>query len=157
MKEKLLHLLEKNAFLTNSQLAAMMNQEESAVAAARAELERDGVVCGYHTLINWDRMHTEYLEAFIELKVVPKPDHGFEEIAQIIAGFEEVESVFLMSGGYDLFVTVAGKSFHDVAMFVAKRLSPLETVQATATHFVLKRYKKEGVSFNELETDERDG
>ena len=97
------------------------------------------------------------MEAFIELKVVPKPERGFEEIAQTIASFEEVESVFLMSGGYDLFVTVAGKSFHQVAMFVAKRLSPLESVQSTATHFVLKRYKKEGVSFAEQETDERDG
>lgn len=157
MKEQMLHLLEKNAFLTNAQLAAMLDKEEAQVAALRSELERQGILCGYHTLINWDRLQNGYLEAFIELKVVPKPERGFEEIAQTIASFEEVESVFLMSGGYDLFVTVAGKSFHQVAMFVAKRLSPLESVQSTATHFVLKRYKKEGVSFAEQESDERDG
>ena len=157
MKEQMLHILEKNAFLSDSQLAAMLDVPQEQVASLREELEQEGILCGYHALVNWDRLHTEYLEAFIELKVIPKPEHGFEEIASTIASFDEVESVFLMSGGYDLFVTVAGKSFHQVAMFVAKRLAPLESVQSTATHFVLKRYKKEGVFFTEPEIDERNG
>ena len=154
--DKLLQLLSKNADLSNAQLAEMLGETETAVANARAAYEKSGVIRGYQALINWNLLQDEYLEAFIEVTITPKADQGFEGVAEIIAGFDEVESVYLISGGYDLMVTVAGKSFHEVAMFVAKRLSPLESVTSTSTHFVLRRYKKDGVLLiDPSEDDER--
>ena len=143
--EKILRILEKNAFLTNAQLAAMLGESEEKIAAAHAAYEKDGTICGYQALINWNKLETEYLEAFIEVCITPKAALGFEGVAEMIAGFDEVESVYLISGGYDLMVTVAGRSFHEVAMFVSKRLAPMESVTSTSTHFVLRRYKKDGV------------
>lgn len=153
--EKMLRILEKNAFLTNAQLAAMLGVSEEEASAARTSYERDGVICGYQALINWNKLPTDYLEAFIEVQIIPKAELGFEEVAELIADFEEVESVYLISGGYDLMVTVAGRSFHEVAMFVARRLAPIDSVQSTTTNFVLRRYKKDGVSLSDRTQDER--
>lgn len=155
--EKMLHFLAKNANLTNGQLAAMLNAPEGEVAAARAAYERDGVICGYQALVNWNLLQDEYLEAFIEVTITPKAEQGFEGVAELISSFDEVENVYLISGGYDLMVTVAGHSFHDVAMFVAKRLAPLESVTSTATHFVLRRYKKDGVLLIKPDSDDERG
>ena len=143
--DKMLQLLSKNANLSNTQLASMLDISEDAAAAARADYEKRGVIRGYQALIDWNSLQDEYLEAFIEVTLTPKAEQGFEGVAEIIAGFDEVENVYLISGGYDLMVTVAGRSFHEVAMFVAKRLAPLESVTSTSTHFVLRRYKKDGV------------
>ena len=153
--DKLLKLLDTNARLTNAQLAVMLDRPEAEVAAQIAALERSGVIRAYKALIDWDRTEREYVTAIIELKVTPKRDLGFEAVAETIMRFEEVESVYLMSGGYDLSVVVNGRTFKDVAMFVAKRLSPLDSVISTATHFVLRRYKEKGVLFLGEEKDER--
>lgn len=153
--EKLLRLLEKDARLTNAELAVMLNMDEAAVAKEIAALEKDGVIRGYKALIDWDRTGREYVTALIELRITPKKDSGFDGIAEKIMKFEEVETVCLMSGGFDLMVMVNGRTFKDVAMFVAKRLSSLDSVVSTATHFVLRRYKDRDVLFLGEEKDER--
>lgn len=153
--DKLLKLLDTNARLTNDQLAVMLDKPKAEVEAQIAALEKEGVIRAYKALIDWDRTDREYVTAIIELKVTPKRDLGFEGIAETIMRFEEVESIYLMSGGYDLSVVVNGRTFKDVAMFVAKRLAPLDSVISTATHFVLRRYKEKGVLFLGEEKDER--
>ncbi|MDD2362842.1 MAG: Lrp/AsnC family transcriptional regulator [Oscillospiraceae bacterium] len=153
--DKLLKLLDENARLTNSQLAVMLGITEQEAEDKISELERSGVIRGYKSVIDWERTDRAYVTALIELRVSPKRDLGFEEIAETIMRFDEVESVYLMSGGYDLSVIVNGQTFKDVAMFVAKRLSTLESVLSTATHFVLRRYKDSGVIFLGEEKDER--
>ena len=133
----------------------MLGREEDEVAAAIAQYEKDGVIRGYQAVIDWDKTETPTVFARIEIKVTPKKDFGFEEIARTIMELEEVQSVSLMSGGYDLAVTVSGRGFRDIAMFVAHRLSPIESVNSTATHFILKKYKERGIVFEEEVKDER--
>ena len=123
--------------------------------AQMAELEKAGVVRGYKALIDWDRTDRKYVTALIELRVTPQRNYGFDDLAERIMKFEEVETVYLMSGGFDLMVIVNGCTFKDVAMFVAKRLSTLDSVVSTATHFVLRRYKDRGVLFLGEDVDER--
>ena len=120
-----------------------------------AEMEAAGIICGYTTLINYEKTENEDVTALIELKVTPQPDAGFEDIAKKIKEFKEVESVSLMSGGFDFAVTVKGANLRDVAMFVAKRLSTLEGVLSTATHFVLREYKDMGVDLAEKSANDR--
>ena len=131
------------------------SKTEAEVAAQIAAWEREGVIRAYKALIDWDKTDREYVTAIIELRVTPKRDLGFEAIAETGMGFEEVESGYLMSGGYDLSVVVDGRTFQEVAMFVAKRLSTLDSVISTATHFVLRRYKEKGVMFLDAEKHER--
>ncbi|MCI9256897.1 Lrp/AsnC family transcriptional regulator [Oscillospiraceae bacterium 42-9] len=155
--EQILELLQDDAQLTPSQLAVMLGESEEAVAKAIAQYEREGVIRGYHALVNWERTETQKASALIELRITPKKDTGFDEIAGRIMNFPEVESVYLMSGGYDLAVTVTGRTMQDVAMFVQKRLATLDGVLSTATHFVLTKYKDGGVIFQSEyeEIDER--
>ena len=155
--EQLLELLQDNAQLTPAQLAVMVGKEEGEVKKAIARYEKEGVIKGYHALINWERTESQKAAALIELRVTPKKDTGFDEIARRIMNFSEVESVYLMSGGFDLAVTVVGRTMQDIAMFVAKRLSTIDGVLSTATHFVLTKYKDGGVVFNSdyEEIDER--
>ena len=155
--EQILELLQDDAQLTPSQLAVMLGESEEAVAKAIAQYEREGVIRGYHALVNWERTETQKASALIELRISPKKDTGFDEIAGRIMNFPEVESVYLMSGGYDLAVTVTGRTMQDVAMFVQKRLATLDGVLSTATHFVLTKYKDGGVIFQSEyeEIDER--
>ena len=155
--EQLLELLQDNAQLTPAQLAVMVGKEEGEVKKAIARYEKDGVIKGYHALINWERTEGQKAAALIELRVTPKKDTGFDEIAGRIMNFSEVESVYLMSGGFDLAVTVVGRTMQDIAMFVAKRLSTIDGVLSTATHFVLTKYKDGGVIFQTdyEEIDER--
>lgn len=153
--DKLLKLLDTNARLTKAQLAAMLNTTEDEVTRQMSELEQSGVVRAYKALIDWERTDRAYVTAVIELRVTPKRDLGFEGIAEQVMRFDEVESVYLMSGGYDLLVTVTGRTFKEVSMFVAKRLSTLDSVLSTATHFVLRRYKENGVMFLGEQKDER--
>ncbi len=157
MEKKLLQLLEENARLSNKQLAVMLNCTEEEVEAAIADYESRGILKGYKALVNWEKADENHATALIELKVTPKRESGFDEIADRVMAFDEVESVRLMSGGFDLAVTVSGKSMQDIALFVARRLSPLDGVLATSTHFVLTRYKEGGVSFKDDEIDERRG
>ena len=153
--DRLLFLLQNNARLTNRQLAVMLGREEEEVAKAIEAYEKSSVIRGYQAVIDWDKTDSPTVFARIEIKVTPKKDFGFEEIARTIMELEEVQSVSLMSGGYDLAVTVSGKNFRDIAMFVAHRLSPIDSVNSTATHFILKKYKERGVVFEEEVKDER--
>lgn len=155
--EQILELLQDEAKLTPKQLSVMLAEDEENIKKAIAQYERDGVINGYHALVNWERTETQKATALIELRITPKKDTGFDEIAGRVMNFPEVESVYLMSGGYDLAVTVTGRTMQDVAMFVAKRLATIDGVLSTATHFVLTKYKDGGVIFNKdyEEIDER--
>ena len=151
----ILKLLEDNATLTHEQLAVMCQKEVGDIKKIIESYEAAGVILGYKTLIDWDKTDREYVTAIIELHVTPKKDLGFEGIAETIMNFSEVESVSLMSGGYDFSIVVNARTLKDVAMFVAKRLSPLDSVVSTATHFVLRRYKEKNVIFLDEKKDER--
>lgn len=153
--DKLIQLLDSNARLNDAQLAVMLDRTEEEVKAQIASLEREGVIRGFKAVIDWEKTDRDTLTALIELRVTPQPDRGFEEIAEQISLFDEVESVYLMSGGYDLAVTVRGRSFRDIAFFVAKQLSTLDSVISTATHFVLRRYKDQGIAFTREKKDLR--
>jgi DNA-binding Lrp family transcriptional regulator len=153
---QLLSLLSENARLTVSQIAAMLNMSEKEVSEQIARYEKEGIIRGYKAIINWEKVDKNKASALIELRVTPKRDRGFDEIANRIIQFEEVESVYLISGGYDLAVKVRGKSMQDIAMFVMRRLSTLDSVLSTATHFILTRYKDDNVILNSAdEQDER--
>ena len=152
---EVLKLLEDNARLSAEQLSMMLDKESGDIRAMIEKYEQERVILGYKAIIDWDKTAREYVTAIIELKVTPKRDFGFEAIAETIAQFEEVESVYLMSGGYDFSIVVTGRTFQEVAMFVAKRLSTLDSVVSTATHFVLRRYKEKNVMFLGEEQDER--
>lgn len=154
--DKLLTILKDNPRLTNAQIAAMVGLSEAEVGEAIAAYERSGVICGYKTVINWDKLEqAEKVTAIIELKVTPRKDTGFEAIAEEIMAFDEVESVNLMSGGYDFSVCVTGQTFQGIAMFVAKCLAPIDSVTSTTTHFILKRYKQDGMLIASNVEDER--
>lgn len=152
---KLLKILAENARLTNKEIAVMLGKSEKEVAKDIQLLEDTGVLKGYKAIINKDKAEVETVTALIEIKVQPKYEHGFDDVANKIAQLEEVETIYLMSGGFDFAVMVNDKSFQEVAMFVANRLSPLEGVVSTATHFILKRYKDQGVVFAEDLKDDR--
>ena len=155
--EKLLKLIAEDAKLTNAQLAAMLGAREEEVAtSAVASLEKEGIIKGYKALIDWDKTDRNLVSARIEIKVIPKGSMGFVEIAYTISQFREVETCYLMSGGYDLALTISGKTFKDIALFVAHRLAPLEPVQSTSTHFVLKKYKERGLLMVDDVKDERE-
>ena len=154
--DQLLSLLSENARLTTAQLSAMLNIPEETVKSKIGEYERNGVIRGYKALVDWEKVDKNKASALIELRVSPKRDRGFDEIAERVMQFEEVESVYLMSGGYDLAVRVHGKSMQDIAMFVMRRLATMDSVLSTATHFILTRYKDDGVILNDKdEKDER--
>lgn len=155
MKRKLLKLLNKNSRTSLEDLATMLGRPAEEIASAIDEMEKQGVIRGYKAVIDWERLDNTYVSALIELQVTPKATLGFEEVAEKIADYPEVESVYLMSGGYDLTVIVKGKSFHEVAMFVAKELAPMESVTSTATHFVLRRYKELDVRLCDSKCDDR--
>ena len=152
---KLLNLMERNATYTAKDLSELLGEDEQKVSKEIARLKEQGVILGTKTLINWDKIAPELTVATIELKVTPQKGEGFDKIAKEIYSFPEVRSVTLMSGGYDLAVTVVGNSMKDVAMFVGEKLSTLDTVVSTATHFVLKNYKVDGVFYTEEPEDER--
>ena len=154
MKE-LLQLLKQNARLSNAELAAMLGRTESAVAQQIAELEESGVIRGYSVIVDEELADSDAVSAFIELKITPQPDCGFDELARLISGFEEVESVTLMSGGFDLGITITGTGLKQIAGFVAQRLATLDGVLSTRTHFVLKRYKEKGILIQDEPADER--
>ena len=155
MNIKLLKLLGKNARYNLTDLATMVGSDEATVKAEIAEMEKNGLIRGYKTVIDWEKLDTAAVSALIELKVSPQADYGFEEIAKRVMMYEEVEAVYLMSGGYDLCVTVRGKTFQQVAMFVAKELSTIDAVTSTATHFILRRYKELDVVLCDENEDDR--
>ena len=150
-----LKLLEKDAHLTPAELALMCEKEEGDIKTLIEGCEKDGVILGYTTVIDWDKTDIEYVNALIELKVTPRVGSGYDEIAERIYNYPEVESVYLMSGGFDLAVMLRGKTMREVAIFVAAKLATIEAVTSTATHFVLRKYKDHNVIFGGAPVDER--
>ncbi len=155
MNKKILNLLNKNARYQICELATMSGLTEDEVINEIKQMEKDGLIRGYKAVIDWESLDTAYVSALIELKVTPKAELGFEEVAERVMQYNEVESVYLMSGGYDLCVIVKGKTFQQVAMFVAKELSTMDSVISTATHFVLRRYKELDVPLCGSKIDDR--
>ena len=153
--DTILKLLEENGQLTAEQIAVMLGKNVDEVKAAIRHYEETGVISGYTALIDWDKTDREYVSAIIELKVTPQRDRGFDKIAEKIINYPEVKSVALVSGGFDLLLTIEGKTLKEVAYFVANKLSPMEDVISTATHFVLKKYKDKGIVYGVPEVDER--
>ncbi|MEG0913278.1 MAG: Lrp/AsnC family transcriptional regulator [Oscillospiraceae bacterium] len=153
--EMLLKLLSEDARLTLEQLASLTGKTEQEVGEQMDDLQSKGIIAGYEAVIDWERAGIDRVLSLIEVKISPKRNFGFDEFADTIARFPEVETVYLMSGGYDVSIMIHGKSFRDIAMFVSKRLSPMESVLSTATHFVLKTYKERGILFIDKIEDER--
>ncbi len=153
--DKLLNLLEKEARLTPAQIAVMTQRDEGDIKRAVAEYEKNGTILGYQTLIDWDKTDREYVSAIIELRITPQRDRGFDKVAERIYSYPEVKSLYLMSGAYDLHVVIEGRTMREVASFVAEKLAPMESIQTTSTHFVLKKYKDKGVVYDIKETDQR--
>jgi len=149
MRKDILSLLERNGRLSAKEIGRYLGAPEEEVEAEIAGMEREQVICGYGAFVNWEKTDSEYLTALIEVRVTPSRGEGFNRIAERIARFDEVKAVYLMSGGYDLAVLILAKTLKDIAFFVSDKLSPLESVLSTATHFVLKKYKDHGVRFNE--------
>lgn len=155
MREQILTFLEKNSKADLKELAIMLGTSEAVIANEIQRMEQENIICGYHTLIDWDKTSVDKVTALIEVRVTPQRDQGFERIAERIYNYPEVQSVYLISGGYDLMVTLEGKTLREVAGFVTNKLSTLDTVISTATHFILKKYKDHGTILQEQEEDER--
>ena len=155
MREKILTFIEKNSRVELKELAILLGLTEVDVANELAAMEKEGIICGYHTLIDWDKVTTERINALIEVRVTPQRGHGFDSIAERIYKYPEVEATYLISGGYDLLVTLEGKTLQEVTRFVSEKLSTLESVISTSTHFILKKYKDHGTILHEKYDDER--
>lgn len=156
MREQLLSLIEKNSRIGISELAVLLGKEEIDVANEIKKLEEERVICGYHTLIDWEKTSIEKVSAIIEVRVTLQRGQGFDKIAQRIYNYPEVKSVYLISGGFDLMVTLEEKSLKEIAAFVSDKLSTLDNVLSTGTHFVLKRYKEHGTILDEEKEDSRE-
>ena len=153
--DKLLQILSENSQLTPAELSMMLGEPEDYIAAQIKEYEKSGIIRGYRAVVNWDEVPDSGLVAMIELKVAPQLQKGFDDIAERILSFDEVESVYLMAGSYDLLLTVKGSTIQEVSSFVAKQLAAMDGILSTATHFMLKRYKENGVSL--VDVDKKDG
>ena len=152
---RVLELIENNADLTAREIATMLDADVHEVEAAILQYKKEGIILGKRTVINWQKTDREYVTAMIELKVSPQFGKGFDESAERCYQYEQVKNVFLMSGGYDLALTVEGRTLTDVALFVAEKLAPMDQVLSTATHFVLKKYKEDGIMLEGQHRDER--
>ncbi len=155
LEKKVLHLIENDARLSAKTMAVMLDEDEEKIAAIINKLENEKYILGYNTIINWERMGNDGVTAMIDVKVTPEREVGFNNVAERICRFPEVRCVYLMSGTYDLSVTVTGETMQDVARFVSHKLSTLDQVQSTTTHFVLKRYKQDNFVFEEPQEDKR--
>lgn len=156
MREELLAIIEKNSRIDLKELAVILGVEETDVVTELSALEQEGIICGYHTLINWENTSMEKVTALIEVRVTPQRGQGFDSIAERIYKYPEVRSVYLISGGYDLLVTLEGRSLKEVSTFVSDKLSTLDSVLSTATHFILKKYKDHGTVLTRKKEDERE-
>ena len=154
--KKLLELLEADSTLTREQLASMTGMTVEQVNKEIEEKEREKVILGYQAVVDWDRTDREAVTALIEVNVTPQRGEGFDRVAERIYQYDEVESVYLMSGSYDLTVIISGRTLKEVAQFVGQRLAPLEDVTGTATHFILKKYKEKHLIFEKAEEQERE-
>lgn len=152
----ILDILEKNGpTITREQIAQMIGKTEEEVNKIIDGLEKENIIVGYKTLINWDMTDTEIVNALIELRITPQRGEGYDKVAERIYKYPQVKSLYLMSGSYDLCVIVEGKTMKEVALFVAQKLAPMDSVISTATSFVLKKYKQDGLTFYDTEKDTR--
>ena len=156
MREELLSLIEKNSRIDIKELAVLVGSTETEVLNELEKLENEGIICGYHTLIDWEKTSIEKVNALIEVRVTLQRGKGFDKIAERIYNYPEVKSVYLISGGYDLLVTLEEKSLKEISGFVSDKLSTLDSVLSTATHFILKRYKDHGTILGKKQEDERE-
>ena len=155
MREQILTFLEKNSKINLHELAILLGSSEEVIANEVAQMEKEQVICGYHTLIDWEKTNSEKVTALIEVRVTPQRGQGFDSIAERIYNYPEVQSVYLISGAYDLLVILEGKTLREVSNFVSDKLSTLDTVLSTATHFILKKYKDCGTILGKKSKDER--
>lgn len=155
MREKILMFIEKNSRVDLKELAIMLGVDEATVANEMAAMEEEHIICGYHTLIDWEKTSIEKVNALIEVRVTPQRGRGFDSVAERIYNYSEVNAVYLISGGYDLLVTLEGKSLREVAQFVSDKLSTLDSVLSTKTNFILKKYKDHGTVIADSKKDER--
>ena len=156
MREQILKIIEKNGRIDFKELAILLGVEEIEVVNEVAALEAEGIICGYHTIIDWEKTSIDTVTALIEVRVTPQRGQGFDSIAERIYKYPEVRAVYLISGGYDLLVILDGKSLRDVSKFVTDKLSTMDYVLSTATHFVLKKYKDHGTILTKKYEDERE-
>ena len=155
MREKILAIIEKNSRLTTKDIADILGENEERVKAEIESMEQEGIICGYHTLINWDKAGVEKVSALIEVRVTPQRGMGFDKVAERIYNYPEVNSVYLISGGFDLMVTLEGKTLREISQFVSDKLSALDQVLSTKTNFILKKYKDHGTVMAAKPKDER--
>ena len=156
MRERLLSIIEKNSRIDIKELAIIMGEPEIEVANELKALEEEGIICGYHTMIDWEKTSIEKVSALIEVRVTPQRGQGFDNMAERIYKYPEVNSVYLISGGYDLLISLEGKSLKEISMFVSDKLAPLDSILSTATHFILKKYKDYGTVLAKPGKDERE-
>ena len=156
MREELLSIIEKNSRIDFSELAVLLGTSEEVVLSEISNMENEGIIRGYHTLINWEKTSIQKVTGLIEVKVTPQRGRGFDNIAERIYNYPEVKAVYLISGGYDLLVILEEKSLKEIASFVSDKLSTLDSVLSTATHFILKKYKDHGTILNKKTKDERE-
>ncbi len=155
MRDQILTFIEKNSRVDLGELAVLLGSDEVTVANEISRMEQEQVICGYHTMIDWDKTGAEKVTALIEVRVTPQRGQGFDSIAERIYNYPEVKSVYLISGAYDLMVILEGKTLREVSGFVSDKLSTLDSVLSTATHFILKKYKDHGTIFAKKNKDER--
>ena len=154
--EEILNILDKEkGNVSRAKIAQMLGMEEKEVADKIEKMEKENVIVGYKTIVNWDKTDKDVVVALIELRITPQRGEGFDKVAERIYKYPQVKSLYLMSGAYDLAVTIEGKSMKEVALFVAQKLAPMDSIISTATHFVLKKYKEEGIVFEDDEEDTR--
>lgn len=156
MRDELLSIIEKNSRIDLKELAVLLGVTEIDIANEISALEAEGIICGYHTLIDWEKTSIEKVTALIEVKVTPQRGQGFDHIAERIYNYPEVKAVYLISGGYDLLVTLEEKTLREISNFVSDKLSTLESVLSTATHFILKKYKDHGTILDKKPEDGRE-
>ena len=155
MREQILALLERNSRMTPEEIAVLLGSSKELIAEEIRKMEEQNIICGYNTLINWEQADTDKVTGLIEVRVSPQRGKGFDHIAERIYNYPEVKSVYLISGGYDLLVILEGKSLREIASFVHSKLSTMESVLSTATHFILKKYKDDGIIFDQQKADQR--
>ena len=156
MRTQILKYIEKKSKVELSELAILLGTDEITVANEIADMEKEKIICGYHTLIDWDKAGVESVTALIEVRVTPQRNQGFDRIAERIYNYPEVNSIYLISGGFDFMVIIEGKTLREVAQFVSDKLAPMDAVLSTKTNFILKKYKDHGTILAKPAKDERE-